>query len=493
MDRMFVVSRAVAHDEYVARRDEPDRTHRLAKWSIDLLPSPHLTCTRHSDRYGSAIEHKHRLKGRAMEQAMAQENGKAKRVNIARGTLLMAAGVSVIGWLVNEPATLGAADALASFTAPQQAVQPAFAYRWTPQMTQELVAEIAAAGGEGLDPARYGVEAIRAELDRTGGSAELDRLASAAALSLAHDYWLGRIDDRAAFDWHIERTDADMSRLAMLLAQAEASGQVRPWLRTLLPSDARYEALRAAYAATPAEDRVGRDRLRANLERWRWMPRDLGADHIYVNVPSYTLAVVEDGKAVSSYTVVVGARATPTPQIGVPAQSVVVNPWWNVPTSIIRSSNLRPGAVNPAKGYVFQASGSGYIVRQRPGPGNALGRVKIDMPNAHSIYLHDTPAKSYFEKTSRAYSHGCIRVKNIDRLAAELVQLDSGSSKAVVQGLAGSQTATVKLQHSRPVWLVYFTADVGADGKVAALEDPYSRDARLVQRLDAPVRLASAG
>jgi murein L,D-transpeptidase YcbB/YkuD len=179
---------------------------------------------------------------------------------------------------------------------------------------------------------------------------------------------------------------------------------------------------------------------------------------------------------------VVGSPSTPTPQIAVEAQSVVVNPWWNVPRSIAR--NMKAGG----NGYVY----SGGAIRQRPGPRNALGKVKIDMPNPHSIYLHDTPSKALFAEKSRAFSHGCIRVKDIDRLAVELMELDRGESTEVEKALAGSATRTVKLQQRRPVYLVYFTMDVAADGRLVTLDDPYGRDAKLIAGLNRETQLASA-
>ena len=298
---------------------------------------------------------------------------------------------------------------------------PAQLGRWSAEAGHALIAEIAASADEGLEPADYQLDALAGELQRSGGGTTFDRMADTAALKLAHDYLLGAIDNKAAYDWHIERNDGDPSHLAIQLQQAVAAGKVQPWLRSLLPTDGRYAALRKAFTETPEANFVMRGRLRANMERWRWMPRDLGADHIYVNVPSYTLQLVEDGRTVSDYTVVVGARATPTPAIGYAAQSVVLNPWWTPPKSIKVSG----------KGFVR----TGGALRQPPGPRNALGRVKIDLPNPHAIYLHDTPAKQYFAKASRAYSHGCIRVQDIDRLATELLRLDNGSDAAVERGL----------------------------------------------------------
>lgn len=391
---------------------------------------------------------------------------------LARAALFAGAAALGTAFLIAAPTPplAGRADANVEAPAPIQLG------RWSAAAGRALLAEIAASANEGLEPADYQPEALAAELEHSGGGEPFDRMADAAAMKLAHDYLLGAIDNKAAFDWHIDRTDADPAKLAAALKQAVAAGQVQPWLRSLLPADQRYAALRTAYAETPETNFVLRGRLRANLERWRWMPRDLGADHIYVNVPSYTLQLVEDGRPVAEHVVVVGAKATPTPSIGYAAQSVVLNPWWTPPKSIKVSG----------KGFVR----SGGALRQPPGPRNALGRVKIDLPNPHAIYLHDTPAKQYFAKESRAYSHGCIRVQDAERLAAELVKLDSGSDAAVAQGLKTYATQTVKLRQSRPVWLVYFTAEVGADGRLKLLEDPYNRDTRLLAQLEKPVRMA---
>lgn len=350
--------------------------------------------------------------------------------------------------------------------------------RWSADAVRGLAAEIEASAAEGLDPADYGADQLAAAIARPGAAgAALDERADAAALKLAHDYLLGRIEEKSRFDWHIDRADDDAGRLAAGLRAAVAEGRVRPWLRSLLPRDERYAGLSRAYAEVPEENVILRGRLRANLERWRWLPRDLGADHIFVNVPSYTLQLVEDARVVDSYTVVVGARATPTPAISYPARAVVLNPWWTPPRSIKVSG----------KGFVSQ----GGVLRQPPGPRNALGRVKIDMQNPHAIYLHDTPAKAYFDKPSRAYSHGCIRVQDVERLAAELVRLDGGVTGAVENGLKTLRTQTVGLHQARPVWLVYFTADIGPDRKLRLLDDPYSRDTRVLASLDRGMQLAS--
>jgi murein L,D-transpeptidase YcbB/YkuD len=392
---------------------------------------------------------------------------------------LSAIAVTTMLFTVAEPAIGSQTQTDVAVEAARPVEAPRPAAFWSTASLQALKAEAAAAEAEGLDPAAYDLAALAGLAE----GPDADRIATSIALSLAEDYSRGRVEDTSRLGWHIGRSPADANRLMQELAAALRENRLQPWLRSLLPSDARYIALRNAYAATPAGDAPVRARLRANLERWRWMPRSLGADHIFVNVPSYTLSLVDDGRQVSSYTVVVGKPSTPTPQIAVAAQSLVVNPWWNVPRSIART--MKAGA---GKGYVV----SGGAIRQRPGPGNALGKVKIDMPNPHAIYLHDTPSKSLFSEKSRAFSHGCIRVKDIDKLAVELMALDRGDTGEVQRALAGSATRTVKLHQTRPVYLVYFTMDVGSDGRLVTLEDPYGRDAKLIASLERETQLAAS-
>jgi L,D-transpeptidase YcbB len=394
---------------------------------------------------------------------------------LAWSSLSLAATASVFA---ASPAPDPASHSLLSPTAAPPSVHK---HLWSVENLAVLQSEISATANEGLDPEFYDPAGL-ATIASRGESAQADAAATRATLAVARDYLTGRITEKPRFDWHIENPEPDMNLLHEDLRSALREGRLQPWLRSLLPQDARYAALRAAYSATPMTDRATRDQLRANMERWRWMPRDLGKDHIYVNVPSYTLDVVDEGQAVSTYTVVVGKPSTPTPQIAVEAQSIVVNPWWNVPTSIART--MRPGR----KGFVTTAKGG---FRQPPGPANALGKVKIDMPNPHSIYLHDTPSKALFDEESRAFSHGCIRVKDIDRLALQLAALDRGEDQTVRKALAGSATRTVALGAKRPVYLVYFTADASADGRVTSFEDPYNRDPRLLAALDGKTRSAA--
>jgi murein L,D-transpeptidase YcbB/YkuD len=361
---------------------------------------------------------------------------------------------------------------------PVAAVAPQAEGRWSKSNAKALLKVVEASAEEGLNPADYQVSALRTAIDADQKGPALDAVADASARRLAHDYADGRIDDKAAFDWHLP-APTDPNTIEAGLTQALDRNAVDTWLETLLPSNDQYRALKAAYADASGPDR---ERLRTNLERWRWMPRDLGDRYIYVNVPSYRLSVMDGDHEEANYVVVVGAPKTPTPQLALQAQSVVANPSWTLPPSVLKEGRWQN------KGFKATKIAGGYRVVQAPGPTNALGRIKIDMPNPHAIYLHDTPNKAAFGKDMRALSHGCIRVQNIAELAATLY----GGSELDQALQDPHKTKVLQLQQSMPVYIVYFTA-VAEDGGVRFLDDPYGRDAKLSQRLGAPMQMAMAG
>jgi L,D-transpeptidase YcbB len=359
-----------------------------------------------------------------------------------------------------------------------EAETPQAAVRWDDRAIAQLVAIVANADREGLNPQDYDVAALRKAVDGPQGASR-DVLADAVALRLASDYLFGRVTDRSSMQWMIERSPYERTQLPERLRAALERGDLRDFYASLLPDNDRYRALRDALAE--ATDTATRDRIRVNMERWRWMPRGMAENHIYVNVPSYRLDVVEGGMTLSSYDVVVGARDTPTPLMVSPANSVVVNPSWYVPASIVKSSGLRPGRGN----YRYKALPSGgYAVVQPPGPRNALGKIKFNLVNDQAIYLHDTPAKAAFKKDARALSHGCIRVSNIDQLAGELMAAEGGDRAALEDALAGTETQTLRLPRQWPVYLVYFTMDKDANGSLVSYDDPYDYDAAIIAQLD---------
>ncbi len=351
---------------------------------------------------------------------------------------------------------------------------------WSAMTLRQLLAAVEASRDEGLRPEDYRHDELTDALNagRTGPAVET--LATESARALAHDYADGRIIHRERFGWHIDHPRTAVATLDRDLANAVNGNTLPAFLAGLLPRDPRYAALRDALRDTPADEEERVDHIRASMERWRWMPRTLGSDYIWVNVPTYRLSLYEGETAVTTHDVVVGAPDTPTPLISAHVGSIIVNPWWTLPPTVMGEGKVRPGPGARSKGYVFGYAGNGRPrIRQRPGPTNSLGRLKIDMPNAYAIYLHDTPAKSLFEKQERALSHGCIRVKDIAELADRLVGTDD-----IDRAMTTYTTRTLQMQKSIPVYIVYFTAAPDPVGKVTTYDDPYDQDDALVAALD---------
>jgi murein L,D-transpeptidase YcbB/YkuD len=176
--------------------------------------------------------------------------------------------------------------------------------------------------------------------------------------------------------------------------------------------------------------------------------------------------------------VIVGKTKTPTPEFRAEAKGVILNPWWEVPASIVAESVGRMLARTPktaaAKGYVKQ----GTRYRQAPGPDNQLGRMKLDFPNAYSIGLHDTPSRQLFEREKRAFSHGCMRVDNPMDFAATL--LGPPASRDSLQTFVDTsrETQTIKFAQPIPVIVTYLTAEVGDDGALTVHDDVYRKNPR---------------
>ena len=243
----------------------------------------------------------------------------------------------------------------------------------------------------------------------------------------------------------------------------------------------------------PVEERIAAIRL--NLDRWRWLPNDLGEMYIIVNVAGFELELVENDEAIEAMNVVVGATANRTPIFQDTLEYMVVNPYWNVPSSIAEEEILPIVERDPTylarNNYEMVREGGNVRIRQRPGPGNALGNVKFLFPNSMDIYLHDTPADHLFSQSSRAFSHGCIRVERPDDLArtllAKLTDRDP-SDYDRLRRADGEQW--VKLDRQIPVYILYFTAWVDPDGTTHFHEDIYKRDETLApeaERRLAPV------
>lgn len=366
------------------------------------------------------------------------------------------------------------ATAADSSSPPRPVAPPA----WTASQLQDLLAAIERADAEGLRASDYHVGELRAAAGEQP-DASISALADRAALALAHDCAAGRVRNRHRFNWYVDASVPKAAELTRGIVAARTQGKLKEWLEGLLPTAPAYRALRDALASTSPDDTDQRDRIRANMERWRWLPRDFGhGDQLYVNLPTYRLEVVQDGRTIASYRAVIGATDMPTPALSAPLRQVIANPDWIVPQSIVRRSHLRPGASSK---YTFTTRPDGTVrVRQKPGPGNALGRVKIVFPNPLAIYFHGTPSRSLFGANERAFSHGCVRVQNIAALAASLV----ARPDRLTDALAGTQTRGFAPAHAWQATIVYLTLAPNEAGQIVDVGDPYRLDEPLAAALE---------
>jgi murein L,D-transpeptidase YcbB/YkuD len=221
--------------------------------------------------------------------------------------------------------------------------------------------------------------------------------------------------------------------------------------------------------------------LLANMERWRWLPSELGERYVAVNIPEFRLRLMEGSRAVHETRVITGRPETPSPVFSGLMEYAVVNPSWYVPPSILKKEFLPKLAEDPGyaerQGYQVVRRGNAISVRQPPGERNALGFIKFMFPNGHAVYLHDTPNRRLFSTTRRAYSHGCIRVENPFTLADFV--LGHEWSEPRLKKLIGRGERTMFLPKKLPVHLTYFTLGVDENGELKSFEDIYGHDRRV--------------
>ena len=229
------------------------------------------------------------------------------------------------------------------------------------------------------------------------------------------------------------------------------------------------------------------DTVIINMERWRWLPRDLGKINVMVNIPDYTLRVFKNGSLHWSTRIVVGKPNLQTPLLSAQMKYITVNPTWNVPPSIINNEYLPALAQDPTVldrmglKLVNNADGSVHIY-QPPGEGNALGRVRFNFPNRFLVYQHDTPDKHLFAHDTRAYSHGCMRVQDPPKYAEVLLNLvrpTEGWTAERIKKMYGNAEVDIQFPTFIPVNLTYQTAFVDDDGKLQIRRDIYGIDGRM--------------
>lgn len=249
-----------------------------------------------------------------------------------------------------------------------------------------------------------------------------------------------------------------------------------------LPTNGVLNAQTVAALSGPSVA-VRESELIANMERWRWLPPDLGSRHIMVNVPEFRLQLQEDGKTVHETRVIVGKEQSQTPIFSENMKYLVVNPSWTIPPSIMKKEIL-PGLANDPnyaarKGYKVIRRGNSISVQQPPGERNALGYVKFMFPNDHAVYLHDTPNRNLFSASKRAFSHGCVRVDKPFELAEEIFGRDGKWTGQKLRGLIGKGERYVHLTQPLPVHLTYFTLAVDERGELKSFNDIYGLDRKV--------------
>ncbi|MFT3729917.1 MAG: L,D-transpeptidase family protein [Hyphomicrobium sp.] len=249
-----------------------------------------------------------------------------------------------------------------------------------------------------------------------------------------------------------------------------------------------------------ASNDISEAKLIANMEEWRWMPADLGDYYVMVNIPEFKFRVVSNGQVIHEERIVSGRPDAQSPIFSETMKTVVIQPRWNVPDSI-KIKELLPGlrgGGDPLRrqGLVAEYNGRkidpynvdwsrtdirNFNIYQPPGGGNALGVVKFLFPNKHAVYLHDTPSKSLFNEPVRAFSHGCMRVRNPVALADLILNKDKGWDKEKVEDLVknGPEENEIALDHPIPVHVTYFTAWVDDDGQVQTYADVYGHEKRI--------------
>jgi len=367
---------------------------------------------------------------------------------------------------------------------------------WSLADAQDLLSTIELIGKEGLLPADYKPAALKAAI-AAGEGDELDALASKTFGWLIEDLRDGRTPMEDRVQWFAVDPDQDDMPTAEIMAQALSEHDVPGVVEKLAPTNPDYAALKAEYNATPRANKATRALIQANMDRWRWLRRDLGDVYLMTNVPEFQLRLVVKNKIIRTYKTVVGKPGrTATPQLAETVSGVVFNPTWTVPQSIVKGEGLGAKVLNnPAwarnAGYkaTKAADGTVYVVQQ-PGPTNSLGLMKIDMPNPHAIYLHDTPSKQYFDRDVRAFSHGCIRTERAVELGMTMAILGAQMPAAEAADISRSGKYTkVEMTRTFPVYLTYFTYARSIDGDLKAFGDIYDRDKPVLDSFTQPREL----
>ncbi|MFD1950849.1 murein L,D-transpeptidase [Sphingomonas arantia] len=294
-------------------------------------------------------------------------------------------------------------------------------------------------------------------------------------------------------------------RLAVEDSEVARTGDTfdRPLLDAVRRAQRRYGLQPSGIVSTqtiaalnvPARDRVRQ--IMANMERWRWLPQDLAKDRVQVNIAAAVLTVFDGDNPVTSMKAVTGRPGDNTPMLQSRIHSIVINPPWNVPTSIATKELWPKERANP--GYfkrnsikVIKLDGGGTRLQQAAGDMSALGRLKFDFDNPYSVYLHDSPAQAAFSRWDRLASHGCVRLAKPVELADLLLANDPTYAGNVKPAIDAGETKRARLANPVTVYLLYWTAFASSAGQINFRADPYDWDGILASKIEARGNRAAA-
>ncbi|MBX9588449.1 MAG: L,D-transpeptidase family protein [Hyphomonadaceae bacterium] len=381
---------------------------------------------------------------------------------------------------------------------------------------RHALAEIKRADTWGLRASAFELPVLAEAADGAEALADAEVKLSLAVLRYARHARGGRLEPSAVSRKFDQKPRVyDPHSVLRAIAVSDDAGS---YLRGLHPKHEPFSRLQQALMsalAAPADSGSAHTirRIVANMERWRWMPDELGDFHVWNSVPEQMTRVVDKGRVVLSERIVVGRSNTPTPVFSADMQFIIFHPSWGVPPGM-KASELWPQLRNTGGGWfsskplasaVLASHGlhvsragrpvdpdsidwanvdiRGFDFVQPPGPRNVLGIVKFRFPNRHDVYMHDTPERHLFGGAVRAFSHGCMRVQNPVHLAEVLLAKDKGWSAGEVQGYV-RRGGEIRLTRPIPVHTTYFTVVVDDDGKVATFADVYGLDARVASALE---------
>jgi len=351
------------------------------------------------------------------------------------------------------------------------------------------IARLKSADTDGLDPSDYKPPNFAGLGPAALAEAELKL--THAVLTYARHLQAGRFPyTRVSRNIELPQAWPDPAVILSSVSNAADAGQA---LDKFSPQQEPYRKLRAMLAelrgrsgATKGEISKQIEIVIANMERWRWYPRELGNAHVLVNLPDFTLKVMNNGTEVWATRIVVGKPSMPTPLLSETMKYITVNPTWHVPQSIVQNEYLPALAQDPTvldrMGLRVSYNGGEVQITQPPGDGNALGRIRFNFPNRFSVYQHDTPDKQLFADEVRAYSHGCMRVQDPAKYAEVVLNIARPHERWTtdrIRNMFGAAEQDIQLQPAQ-IWvhLTYQTALVDSGGKLQIRRDVYNLDSR---------------